>query len=109
MKIFDRIRDYIQSRNWKNRGLLKYIIILVFFLAAIMIGEDTNIFMYIRNEWRIRQLKNSIEELDQSAQKTQKEINELQTNKEVQEKFAREKYLMHEADEVIYVIKEDSL
>ena len=97
------------SASWSFvRKYLSLKVILAVIFIVIMIFVDENSFMqraaYNR---KIRQLKSEIEKYQQEIDECKYKLNELQSNDENLEKFAREEYLMRKPNEDIYLIKEE--
>lgn len=63
---------------------------------------------HVSNKMKLNDLENDKLELAKEIEKDQKKLEELSSNPENLEKFAREEYLMKRDDEVVFVIiKED--
>lgn len=60
-------------------------------------------FLYDR---KIRELKKEIEHYQGVIENSQQQLNELRSNSENLEKFAREQYLMKKSNEDIYIIED---
>ncbi len=99
------------QRAWNTRVrevmLNKYVIALVAFGVMFLIADGYSLIDRAKNAREIRRLEAEIEHKREQINESRRRIDELQSSKENLEKFAREKYLMKETDEVIYIIKEE--
>ena len=59
----------------------------------------------IKNAITIRELKQEIEYYKDKSEKSKQRLQELKSDKEDLEKFARERYRMHAPDEDVYVVE----
>lgn len=87
-------------------GINKYWIVTILFLAVTFFIGDSNLFNRFKYDERIRFLENEIDRYRKEIEQNRKKIQELQTDKEGLEQFAREEYLMKKEDEDIYLIEE---
>lgn len=85
----------------------KYHITIAIFLFVILIWDDNNIFVRISMENKINQLENDIEHYESIIKESTDRLNELQTNSDNLEKFARENYLMKKKGEDIFIVEEE--
>lgn len=91
-------------RNWIFN---KYILTLLAFLIW-MLFFDSNNFIYQReNMAQLEKMKNEKRYYLDEIKENEKELQELLTNQETLEKFARENYLMKKDGEEIFVILEE--
>jgi len=82
----------------------KYVVTTLFFLIWVLFFDQTSLidrFSLLRN---IKTLEKERESLKKEIQKNRDMINDLQTNTEKLEKFAREEYLMKKPDEDIFIL-----
>jgi len=85
----------------------KYFISFIVFLIWILIFDQNNIIEIRKNVNKLHQLEQEKEfYLDRIVNDTRR-LNELRTNNENLEKFAREEYLMKKKDEDIFLIIEE--
>ena len=80
-------------------GILLFIVIMLFFFS------DTNIMKRINSDKEIKTLKNQIEFYRKKTEADKTKLNELQSDKDNLEKFARENYLMKKENEEVFVIE----
>ncbi len=88
-------------------GLTVYqIIILLMLIAMLFFFSDSSVTKRMKYEAQIKDLESQIEFYRQQTEIDTEKLNELQSNKEDLEKFARENYLMKKENEEIFIIKE---
>lgn len=85
----------------------KYHITIAIFLFIILVWDDNNIFNRIMLDRKIHQLNGEIEHYEGIIKESTDRLNELQTNGDNLEKFARENYLMKKQDEDIFIVEEE--
>ncbi len=82
----------------------KYLVVLILFVVAMFTGSMHNIQTRIKNIITIRELKKEIEYYRAKSKENQERLQQLKSDKEDLEKFARERYRMHAPDEDVYVV-----
>jgi cell division protein FtsB len=95
-KTYKRVPKYIKN---------KYIITLLVFVLWIFFLDDYSLIKQRKIKNQVEKLKNQKEYYISEIKKDSTELNNLKTNTEKQEKFAREKFLMKKENEDIYIIK----
>lgn len=85
----------------------KYFLITVIFLVWLIFFDRNDLLSQYEYRQQLNKLKEEHVFYTKETAAVQKELNELTSNKEKLEKFAREKYLMKKADEDIFVIIEE--
>ena len=93
----------ILSRESKLKN--KYVITIVAFLVWVCFLDENSIMSDFRYKSEIRQLQQKIEAYKADIAESIKKSNELRTNNENLEKFAREQYKMKKAKEDIFIIQ----
>ena len=78
---------------------------LIVFLVAMFTSREHNLQTRIKNAITIRELKQEIEYYKDKSEKSKQRLQELKSDKEDLEKFARERYRMHAPDEDVYVVE----
>lgn len=68
--------------------------------------SDSSVGKRIKYESQIKELESQIEFYRQQTETDKEKLNELQSNNEDLEKFARENYLMKKENEEIFIINE---
>lgn len=86
--------------------LNKYVVTLVLFAVILTFCGPHSLTNRAQNRRQIRQLEQQIEQYESNIETNKRKINELESNQENLEKFAREQYLMKEDGEDIYLIEE---
>lgn len=85
----------------------KYVLTIAIFLLWMLLFDSSNL-IDVYNEYRkIKRFEKEKEYYLEKIANDRNRLNELQTNNENLEKFAREQYLMKKADEDIFVIMPD--
>ncbi|HET7817972.1 MAG TPA: septum formation initiator family protein [Bacteroidia bacterium] len=95
-----RLKSYLTNKYFIS--LIAVIIWVIFFDKDDLLSQRQ-----LRN--KLHQLQEEKKYYQQEIEKNKEDINELKTNPENLEKFAREKYLMKKENEEIFVIIKDSL
>ncbi|MPL88311.1 hypothetical protein SDC9_34331 [bioreactor metagenome] len=84
----------------------KYWLVTILFLGLTFTAGDSNLYkryVYIK---KIQELEKEIKQYKEEIEVNTKKLNDLRTDKEGLERFAREEYLMKKADEDVFIIKE---
>ena len=87
----------------KHLSLVK-ILALTFIIIMIFVDDNSLLQSFAYNR-KIRQLKGDIEHYQHVIDESNRRLNELRSNSENLEKFAREQYLMKKPNEDIYIIE----
>ncbi|MEX8548916.1 MAG: septum formation initiator family protein [Mucilaginibacter sp.] len=82
----------------------KYLLISIIFLVWLIFFDRNDLLSQYEYRQQLNKLKEEHTFYTKETADVQKQLNELTSNKEKLEKFAREKYLMKKADEDIFVI-----
>ena len=77
----------------------------VFLLMCL--DSDSNLYKRYMYDERIRNLEKEIKFYRDEIETNRKKLDELRTDKEGLERFAREEYFMKRENEDVYIIKED--
>ena len=91
---------YIRVRKWG-----KYVVTILLFLAIFLFIGDQSLIRSIRRHREIRQMEEQRDMYRAGTEEAQREILLLH-NKDSLERYAREHYYMHNADEEIFLIEE---
>lgn len=86
--------------------LNKYLIVFVVFTVFITFFDEHNLINRWRTHQKINQLEDEYEFFKEEIKVTKQKKNELESNNQNLEKFAREQYLMKKENEDIFIIKE---
>lgn len=84
-----------------------YGVTLVCFLVWLTFLDSNDLISRFKMGAKLRSLNNEKEYYQEKIEEVEKDRKELLTNKELLEKFAREKYLMKKEKEDIFIIQED--
>ena len=108
MSFFGRLSEKTGFRQVFKVLKNKYFIVTAAFLIWIFFFDTNNLISWYRDlkqlAWQNRQKVYYQEAIRQADEK----LNELTSNKDSLEKFAREQFLFHEAGEDIYVVDDQS-
>lgn len=100
MKVLKKIYKYLTSRYSKVQLLaIIAVIVFAFFIT------DSNIFARLGYDAKIRELDGQIDYYEEQIVQDRKKLEQLQSNKDDIEKFARENYLMKKSDEDVFVVE----
>ena len=86
----------------------KYVLATTFFLVWVLFIDTNNIFVWMNDLKTVAQQEKQKEYYREAIRQTDEKLNQLTSNKDSLEKFAREQYLFHEKDEEVFVITPDS-
>lgn len=86
----------------------KYIIASSVLVFTLLIFEDTTIFRQYNMLSKLDEVKRENEDKRVEIEKIKLKINELTTNQNALEKFARETYRMKKKDEVVFLFADKS-
>lgn len=95
----DGLKKRILGLSVYQIGILLVLISMLFFFS------DSSITKRIKYEREIQQLESQIEYYRNQTEIDRAKLNELKSNKENLEKFARENYLMKKENEEVFVIE----
>ena len=86
---------------------LKYVVVAL--IAVILIGfvDENSIWNHLRNQQRISDLEEEIEQYTERYHQDQERIHTLDGNPKAIEKIARERYFMKADDEDVFVLSDD--
>ncbi|NDP21647.1 MAG: hypothetical protein GZ091_11295 [Paludibacter sp.] len=86
--------------------LNKYLIVFVVFMVFITFFDEHNLINRWQTHQKISQLEDELKFFQEEIKATRQKKNELESNNQNLEKFAREQYLMKKENEDIFIIKE---
>lgn len=87
-------------------GTNKYVITVVIFLVWLIFFDANSLVMRFKLSRQVKRMETEKVRLQEAIEQTERKMDELKSDKEQLEKFAREEYLMKREDEVIFIIKE---
>ncbi len=83
----------------------KYVLTLLIFFIWILFFDQNNLLNRLTRQRQINQLESDIQYFRERIRQDSTRMNELKTDNENLEKFAREQYLMKRENEDIFVIE----
>jgi cell division protein FtsB len=83
-----------------------WLVTIIFFILACTMGDSSLYKRYVYDE-KIRSLEQEIKRYQKETEVNRKKLNDLRTDKEGLERFAREEYYMKKPGETIFIIKND--
>jgi len=93
----------MKKGNLKLRNKI-YIFVILLFIVWICFLDDNNLWRQHKLSYKIEQLRNENLYFQKKIEKDKQGIEELTGDKDRIEKYAREKYLMKNKDEDIFII-----
>ncbi len=104
-KLFNRLKENpLFSKVWRYISN-KYIITIVIFILVVFFIDRNNIIRWGKDYIRQFQQEKIIENYRKEMEYLDTKINELSSNRDSLEKFAREQYFFHEKDEDIFIVQ----
>jgi cell division protein FtsB len=91
--------------NWKKAISNKYLLATVAFIALLFFSDKNSILEQYKLYKQYKKAKTEHDFYATQIEQAREKYNELFSNKENLEKYAREKYLMKKANEDVYVIE----
>ena len=97
-----RIKDfYVKYLSWIN---IYWLVTIAFLIVTFTLGDSSLYKRYTYDE-KIRSLEREIKHYEEEIEANTKKLDDLHTDKEGLERFAREEYFMKRANEDIFIIK----
>lgn len=87
-------------------GKYKYLIVLVLFLLIIFVVSDNSMIKRMVLKREIYDLQEQLQESAEQKRQNELMLNDLDNDSLVKERIARERYLMHRADEDLFLENE---
>ena len=97
-----RIKDFYNE--YLSRINAYWLVTIVFFALTFVMGDSSLYKRYTYDE-KIRSLEKEIKHYQKEIEINSKKLNDLHTDKEGLERFAREEYFMKKPNEDVYIIK----
>lgn len=98
-----RIKDFYNKHLSKVNAY--WLVTIVFFALTFVMGDSSLYKRYTYDE-KIRSLEKEIKHYQKEIEVNSKKLNDLHTDKEGLERFAREEYFMKKPNEDVYIIKD---
>ncbi len=96
-----RIKEFY--KKYISKINIYWLTIIVFLIVTFTLGDSSLYKRYMYDE-KIRSLEKEIKNYQDEIEINTKKLNDLHTDKEGLERFAREEYLMKKSNEDIYII-----
>ena len=96
-----RIKDFYNK--YLSRINAYWLVTIVFFALTFVMGDSSLYKRYTYDE-KIRSLEKEIKHYQKEIEINSKKLNDLHTDKEGLERFAREEYFMKKPNEDVYII-----
>ncbi len=101
--MISRLKDfYMKYLSWINA----YWLVTIVFLVITFTMGDSSLYKRYTYDQKIRELEREIDHYRKEIEVNSEKLNNLRTDKEGLERFAREEYLMKRSNEDVFVIKE---
>ena len=101
--LMSRIKEfYIKYLSWINAY---WLVTIVFLIVTFTVGDSSLYKRYTYDE-KIRGLEKEIKHYQKEIEINSKKLNDLHTDKEGLERFAREEYFMKRSNEDVFIIKD---
>ena len=97
-----RIKDFYNK--YLSRINAYWLVTIVFFALTFVMGDSSLYKRYTYDE-KIRSLEKESKHYQKEIEINSKKLNDLHTDKEGLERFAREEYFMKKPNEDVYIIK----
>ena len=97
-----RIKDFYNK--YLSRINAYWLVTIVFFALTFVMG-DSSLYKRYTYDGKIRSLEKEIKHYQKEIEINSKKLNDLHTDKEGLERFAREEYFMKKPNEDVYIIK----
>ena len=106
MKIKKTFNSRMREINYRNLVINKYFITFVLFFIYVVFFDEHNLIERWKSAKKIQQMEEEVEFYKSEIKATKQKTNELQSDDENLEKFAREQYRMKKDNEDLFIIKE---
>ena len=100
-----KVRSLKEERPWLRILLNKYVIVTLAFIVWMLFIDNNNIGVWLRTGRQLRDQEKRMEYLRQEIATTEDRLDQLRSNKDSLERFAREQYGFHEPDEDVYIVE----
>lgn len=95
-----------KNKHRKIAGLNRYqLFVIVTLIAMLFFFSDSSLLKRMQYDRQIKELQKQIEFYRAQIDTNKTKLNELQSNKDDLEKFARENYLMKKENEEVFIIE----
>ena len=105
MKVLSDIKDFF-LKVWRSQAL-KYAVVCVAGILIVGFLDENSVWNHMKNLQRIGELEDEIGDYNDTYQRNQAQIHELNRNPKAMERIARERYFMKADDEDIFILSDD--
>lgn len=103
VKMFRLKEFYTKYLAWIN----KYVLVTIGMFILMCLDSDSNLYKRYMYDEKIRSLEKEIKFYQKEIEMNRKKLEDLHTDKEGLERFAREEYFMKRPNEDVYIIKDE--
>ncbi len=100
-----KVRALKEEKQWLRILLNKYVLVTLAFIVWMLFIDNNSIGVWIRTGRQLRNQERRIEYLNKEISSTEGRLEQLRSNRDSLEKFAREQYGFHEADEDVFIVE----
>ena len=98
----DRTSQIIRKLSRVNT----YVVVVVFFLFITFVVGDSNLYKRYPYDEKIRRLEREIRHYKKEIETDRKKLDDIRTNREGLERYAREEFYMKRANEDVFIIED---
>ena len=98
----DRTSQIIRKLSRVNT----YVVVVVFFLFITFVVGDSNLYKRYTYDEKIRRLEREIRHYKKEIETDRKKLDNIRTNREGLERYAREEFYMKRANEDVFIIED---
>ena len=100
-----KVRALKEEKQWLRILLNKYVLVTLAFIVWMLFIDNNSIGVWLRTGRQLRNQERRIEYLNKEISSTEGRLEQLRSNRDSLEKFAREQYGFHEADEDVFIVE----
>ena len=100
-----KVRALKEEKQWLRILLNKYVLVTLAFIVWMLFMDNNSIGVWLRTGRQLRNQERRIEYLNKEISSTEGRLEQLRSNRDSLEKFAREQYGFHEADEDVFIVE----
>ena len=98
----DRTSQIIRKLSRVNT----YVVVVAFFLFITFVVGDSNLYTRYTYDEKIRRLEREIRHYKKEIETDRKKLDDIRTNREGLERYAREEFYMKRANEDVFIIED---
>ena len=100
-----KVRALKEEKQWLRILLNKYVLVTLAFIVWMLFIDNNSIGVWLKTGRQLRNQERRIEYLNKEISSTEGRLEQLRSNRDSLEKFAREQYGFHEADEDVFIVE----